>query len=55
MRAKKRTGLDNFVSVMRKSVGERYGEQSVVACGGVFQITSGRAKLHIMVWVYIDH
>ena len=48
IRAKKRTGRDNFVSVMRKAVGEKYGEKPV-GFGGVFLITAGKAKLHIMV------
>ena len=52
MRAKKRTGSENFVSAMRKVVGGRYGAEPV-AMGGVFQIKSGRAKLHVMVSHYI--
>jgi hypothetical protein len=47
VKAKKRTGQDNFVSVMRKKVGERYGEKPV-AFGGAFHITAGKAKLHVM-------
>ena len=52
VRAKQRTGQDNFVSVMRKAVGARYGE-SPVGLGGVFQITAGKAKLHIMVSIIL--
>lgn len=48
VRARKRTGQGNFVSVMRKAVGGKYGDDPV-AFGGVFIITAGRAKLHVMV------
>lgn len=48
VRARKRTGQGNFVSVMRKAVGDKYGDDPV-ALGGVFIITAGKAKLHVMV------
>ena len=50
IQAKRRTGSDNFVSAMRKTVAGRYGAEPV-GMGGVFQIKSGRAKLHVMVCV----
>ena len=36
------------MSCMRKSLAMKYGEQTV-ALGGVFNITKGSAKLHVMV------
>jgi hypothetical protein len=47
IQARRRTGSDNFVSAMRKTVAGRYGAEPV-GMGGVFQIKSGRAKLHVM-------
>ncbi|KAG8451805.1 hypothetical protein GDO86_003850 [Hymenochirus boettgeri] len=44
---KQRIGQDNFVSCMRKSLHEYYGEK-VVGMGGTFLIKEGKAKLHIM-------
>lgn len=48
MKAKKRTGKENFVSCMRKSLTEHYGDKSV-GMGGTFVIQEGKAKLHVMV------
>jgi hypothetical protein len=48
IRAKTRTGEENFVSCMRKALLAAYGENPV-GLGGVFQIKSGKAKLHVMV------
>lgn len=45
-----RTGGDNFVTCMRKALAVRY-EDNPVGIGGVFQILSGKAKLHVMVSV----
>lgn len=45
--ASKRTGDDNFISTIRKILKTKYGNQPV-SLGGVFVITSGKAKLHIM-------
>ena len=50
IRAKCRTGEENFVTCMRQALIRRYGEKSV-AMGGVFQIVKGKAKLHIMVYM----
>ncbi|XP_073521247.1 ester hydrolase C11orf54 homolog isoform X1 [Phyllobates terribilis] len=47
VKVKRRTGNDNFVSCMRKSLKEQYGDRSV-AMGGSFIIQEGKAKLHIM-------
>jgi hypothetical protein len=47
IRAKTRTGEENFVSCMRKALLAAYGENPV-GLGGVFQIKSGKAKLHVM-------
>lgn len=47
--AKKRLGKDNFISVLRAILNERYVEKEQhVAIGGVFLIKSGKAKLHVM-------
>ena len=48
IRAKKRSGEENFVSCMRKAVREKYGNLPV-GLGGVFMIEKGKAKLHVMV------
>ena len=48
MRAGGRTGEDNFVTCMRKALAKKY-EDNPVGMGGVFQILSGKAKLHVMV------
>ena len=52
IKAKCRTGEENFVSCMRMALLRRYGEKSV-AMGGVFQIVKGKAKLHVMVCVCV--
>ncbi|MEE6518600.1 hypothetical protein FKM82_029702 [Ascaphus truei] len=44
---KKRTGEDNFVSCMKKTLLEHYGDRSV-GMGGTFILQEGKAKLHIM-------
>ena len=48
MKAKGRIGEENFVSCMRKALLSQYGENPV-GLGGVFQIKTGKAKLHVMV------
>lgn len=48
VKAKCRTGPENFVTLMRKALGAKYGDQPV-ALGGVFLIAKGKAKLHVMV------
>ena len=48
MKAKSRTGEENFVTCMRKALAARYGTQPV-SLGGVFNIVKGSAKLHVMV------
>ena len=53
IRAKCRTGDENFVSCMRKSLNSCYGDKPV-AMGGVFQIVKGKAKLHVMVGLYVQ-
>ncbi len=50
IKAKCRTGEDDFVHCMRKAVAQRYGEVTV-AMGGVFVLAKGKAKLHIMVCI----
>ncbi|KAM4796490.1 ester hydrolase C11orf54 homolog [Rhinophrynus dorsalis] len=47
VKVKRRTGKDNFVSCMRKSLREHYGDKAV-GMGGTFIIQEGKAKLHIM-------
>ncbi|KAG9464735.1 hypothetical protein GDO78_019462 [Eleutherodactylus coqui] len=47
VKVKRRTGNDNFVSCMRKSLKEHYVDKSV-GLGGTFIIQEGKAKLHVM-------
>ncbi|XP_068124649.1 ester hydrolase C11orf54 homolog isoform X2 [Hyperolius riggenbachi] len=47
VKAQKRTGKDNFVTCMRKSLKEHYGDKAV-GMGGTFVIQEGKAKLHVM-------
>lgn len=47
VKAKRRTGKENFVSCMRKSLREHYGDKAV-GMGGTFVIQEGKAKLHVM-------
>ncbi|XP_053310902.1 ester hydrolase C11orf54 homolog [Spea bombifrons] len=47
VKVKRRTGQDNFVSCMRKSLKEHYGDNAV-GIGGTFIIQEGKAKLHVM-------
>ncbi|CAJ0964204.1 unnamed protein product [Ranitomeya imitator] len=47
VKVKRRTGKENFVSCMRKSLKAQYGDKSV-GMGGSFIIQEGKAKLHIM-------
>ncbi|XP_064619529.1 ester hydrolase C11orf54 homolog isoform X2 [Lineus longissimus] len=47
VKAKKRTGPTNFVTCMRETLGDHYGEKAV-GIGGAFVIQTGKAKLHIM-------
>eukprot|EP00088_Acartia_fossae_P049409 TRINITY_DN5439_c0_g1_i3.p1 TRINITY_DN5439_c0_g1~~TRINITY_DN5439_c0_g1_i3.p1 ORF type:complete len:330 (-),score=69.06 TRINITY_DN5439_c0_g1_i3:54-1016(-) len=44
---KNRTGSKNFVSCMRETLVDHYGEQAV-GMGGVFKILSGKVKIHVM-------
>ncbi|XP_029468542.1 ester hydrolase C11orf54 homolog isoform X2 [Rhinatrema bivittatum] len=45
--ASRRTGKENFVSCMRKTLESHYGDKPV-GMGGTFIIQEGKAKLHIM-------
>ncbi|XP_050408398.1 ester hydrolase C11orf54 homolog isoform X1 [Patella vulgata] len=47
VKASKRTGQENFMSSMRKTLDEHYNDKAV-GLGGVFLIESGKATLHIM-------
>lgn len=47
VKANKRTGKDNFVSCMRSSLEQHYGDKTV-GIGGTFVIKEGKAKLHVM-------
>jgi hypothetical protein len=47
VRAKTRSGPDNFITAMRKALMAKYGDKPV-GVGGVFLIKSGKAKIHIM-------
>ena len=48
IKAKGRTGKENFVTCMRNLLAAKYGEQPV-ALGGVFNVVKGMVKLHVMV------
>ena len=48
MKCSVRTGKDDFVASLRKSLKKFYGEK-VVALGGVFLVEKGSAYIHIMV------
>ena len=48
MKASVRTGKDDFVASLRKTLKNFYGDK-VVAIGGVFLVEKGSAHLHIMV------
>ncbi|XP_070571698.1 ester hydrolase C11orf54 homolog [Ptychodera flava] len=47
VKASKRTGEENFVTCMRKTLKAKYGEKPV-GFGGVFLIEKGKAKIHVM-------
>ncbi|XP_064392081.1 ester hydrolase C11orf54 homolog [Halichondria panicea] len=47
IKVKCRTGEENFVSCMRKALASCYGDKPV-GMGGVFVISQGSAKLHVM-------
>lgn len=46
--AKKRTGKENFISVMRITLAEYFTEDKIVGLGGVFIMKEGKAKQHVM-------
>lgn len=48
VKAKKRTGDENFVSAMRLTLAEYFTEDKVVGLGGVFLMKEGKAKQHVM-------
>ncbi|XP_025088860.1 ester hydrolase C11orf54 homolog [Pomacea canaliculata] len=47
IKARKRTGDENFMSATRQALQQQYGPQPV-ALGGVFVIEKGKANLHVM-------
>ncbi|XP_033108492.1 ester hydrolase C11orf54-like [Anneissia japonica] len=47
VRASKRTGEENFVTCMRKTLAKKYGDKTV-GLGGTFLIEQGKAKFHVM-------
>ncbi|XP_043574523.1 ester hydrolase C11orf54 homolog isoform X1 [Chiloscyllium plagiosum] len=47
VRSSRRTGQSNFVSCMRETLEQHYGDKSV-GMGGTFLIQTGKAKLHVM-------
>ncbi|KAK4029539.1 hypothetical protein OUZ56_022520 [Daphnia magna] len=47
IRCQKRTGPNNFVTCMRNTVAQHYGDKPV-GIGGVFMLDNGQARLHIM-------
>ncbi|OQR73540.1 ester hydrolase C11orf54-like [Tropilaelaps mercedesae] len=48
LRLKRRTGSDNLTTAIRKILLETFGPDKPVGLGGVFLISKGKAKLHIM-------
>jgi len=49
VRAKTRTGEQNFISCLRESLQKRFGpSRKIVALGGTFVIEKGKAKFHVM-------
>ena len=48
IKAKSRSGPENFITCLRKQLAGHYGDKPV-AMGGMFLIAQGKAKLHIMV------
>ena len=52
MKCSVRTGKDDFVASVRKSLKKFYGEK-VVALGGVFLVEKGSAHIHIMVIFFV--
>ena len=48
IKASKRTGEENFMSAVRKTLHDQY-KTKPVAVGGVFLIEKGKANLHVMV------
>ena len=47
VRAKGRSGSDNFISCLRKALDEHYKEKAV-GLGGTFRLVEGSAKCHVM-------
>lgn len=47
VRAKKRTGNDDFIACMQKAIAQRY-QNYLVGLGGTFLMTDGKIKQHIM-------
>ncbi|KAJ7320081.1 hypothetical protein JRQ81_019592 [Phrynocephalus forsythii] len=47
VRANRRTGEQNFITCIRKTLEKHYGDKSV-GMGGTFVIQKGKAKIHIM-------
>ena len=52
MRAAKRTGPQNFMVCVRKTLEEHYGKKPV-GVGGTFLLESGKAKIHVMVSIIL--
>jgi len=46
--AKKRTGSENFISAMRLTLADYFTDDKTVGLGGVFQLSKGKAKQHVM-------
>lgn len=47
VQAKRRTGSDDFIASVRKSLANHFGDQ-LVGLGGVFVFQRGKAKQHVM-------
>lgn len=48
VKAKHRTGKEDFIQVLQSSLSSHYGTKPI-GLGGVFLLTKGKAKIHIMV------
>ncbi|GFO09933.1 ester hydrolase c11orf54-like protein [Plakobranchus ocellatus] len=48
VKASNRTGRQNFVECLHKTLGQHYGEKQAVGLGGAFLLQTGKAKIHVM-------
>ncbi|KAF9411173.1 hypothetical protein HW555_009946 [Spodoptera exigua] len=46
--AKKRIGPSNFITAIRETLKNHYGDDKIVGLGGMFMLRSGKVKFHVM-------